>query len=121
MEIVLSLIAIFVLIVVVALTRGMQLRALVQNGVPMRATVDKKWHHSSGGRRIFRLRYSYQVESGKHLSRSVMVSEAEFQNYETGDAIDIVVLKNRPGNSALASMVALSKQALDKKTEAKKN
>lgn len=120
MEIILSLVAITVLIVVVALTRGLQLKNLVQNGVPLHATVEKKWKHNSGGRQIFRLRYQYKVESGKQFSRSVMVTEKEFQTYEPGDSIDIVVLPDKPGNSALASMVALSKQALDKKTETQK-
>ena len=113
-DILIVVVVIAVIIVAIAIGRGLQLKALARFGVPMQAVVEKKWCHDSKGRRTYRLRYQFSMGNGHTYQRSVIVTEKDYQRYQPGDSIDIVVLKEKPRNSALASMVALTQQALEK-------
>lgn len=104
--------------VIVALRRGWQMKKLVSDGTPVRATVTKKWMH---GQHKYRLRYEYQIATdsspqSKH-THSPLVSRDEYDRYNTGDGIDIVVLANNPKISATAMLVAQARKALSKKSQ----
>jgi hypothetical protein len=105
---------IVIAMIVFTVMRGLQFKLLVNEGVPIQATVVKKWKH---GQNKCRLKYEYSTPSQGNFSHSPWVTEDEYNRYNSGDSIDVVVLPNKPKISAMASMVNLAKQALEKKTK----
>ena len=91
--------------------RGLQLRDLVNDGVPLTAKVEKIWTFK--GRQKARLRFSYQVDN-ENYTRAVAISMAEYEQLQQGDSVAIVYLPSKPSVSALDSMVSLAKQGLNK-------
>lgn len=105
---------IVIVMIVFGVRRGLQFKSLANEGVPLRATVIKKWKH---GHNKCRLRYEYDIPAQGKFSHSPWVTQDEYERYNPGDSIDIVYLPSNPKVSAMAAMVTLAKEALDKKTK----
>ena len=105
---------IVIAMIVFGVRRGLQFKSLANDGTPAQATVTKKWKH---GQNKCRLRYEYNTPSQGKFSHSPWVTQDEYDRYNPGDSIDIVYLPNNPKVSAMATMVTLAKEALDKKSK----
>lgn len=95
--------------------RGMQLRKLVESGVPGTGTVERIWsYHGAASVRNFRLRYAFQAPNGQRYSRAISITSGEKSRYAEGQTVDIIYLPNNPGVNALTTLVDQARTALDK-------
>ncbi len=103
------------LMVLLALWRGLELRQLVESGVPGKAKIIRKVKfRGKKGIPTYRMRYEFQARDGKLYSRAISLTSTEAAAYSVGDQIDIVYVPDKPRISASEAMVALGRQALKK-------
>jgi len=111
-------VAIVVGLVVMVVRRGFQMKQLVQDGVAVTGVVTDKIEHptASGSRRSSRrIAYEYRDAAGQ-AHRHISLVTSDFWNaHAEGGPIDIVYSRSRPGISAPAHLVELSRQALGRK------
>ena len=97
---------------VVVVRRGLQMRRLVENGVPTRARVEKKTRfRGSSNVSSIRLKYSFAAGDATRYERTITMSQAESAAYEEGAEIEIVYLPERPQVSAAKAMVELARRS----------
>lgn len=103
------------LMVVFAVWRGLELRQLVESGIPAKATIiSKNKFRGKSGIPTYRLRYEFQARDGRRYSKVISMTSTEAANVVIGDTIDIIYVPNKPKISASETMVALGRQALKK-------
>jgi hypothetical protein len=101
----------------VTVRRGLQMRSLAASGVAVKGKVVKKWRNTkSTDTSSQRLRYQFEIGDGQTYAHAIVISIEEDQKYQIGDEVDIIYLPSNPKISALASMVALAQEALNKKS-----
>jgi hypothetical protein len=105
---------IVLLMIVVFVRRGLQMKELAHNGVVGQAKViQKQRRHSNKSRQSTAyLKYQFDAPNGLSHTNRIAVTDEIFSRYEEGDSIDIVYLENKPGVSGARYMVNLSRQAL---------
>lgn len=106
--------AILAAIIAVIVRRGLQMKALAQNGVPGQAEIVLKHRRrtSAGHQTAGYLKYQFDAPLGQTLTNRIAVSEEIFARYEVGDPIEIVYLPDKPGINGAKYMVNLSRKAL---------
>ncbi|MDN3638755.1 hypothetical protein QWY82_08045 [Simiduia curdlanivorans] len=106
---------ILIAMVVLVIRRGLQMRRLVDHGVPATAIANKVIGHTgaTGMRRSF-LRYSFEDSAGKPYQNKVMISPAERDAIYEGASVAIIYLPDNPKISALAQSVESARNALEK-------
>lgn len=94
--------------------RGLQMKALAQNGVPGQATVVQKHRRRSsmGHQAAGYLKYQFDTPQGHTLSNRFAVSEEIFSKYQVGDPIEVIFLQDKPTVNGARYMVNLSRKAL---------
>lgn len=104
------------LMVVFAIRRGLELRQLVESGIPAKATIiSKNKFRGKSGIPTFRLRYQFHAQGGQLFSKAISMTSTEAANVAIGDTINIVYVPSNPKISATEAMVALGRQALKEK------
>ena len=104
------------LMLLFAVWRGLELRQLVESGVAAKASItSKNKFRGKSGIPTFRVRYEFTAQDGKRYSRAISLTGSEGREISVGDEIDIVYLPIKPKISASQDMVALGRQALQKK------
>lgn len=102
----------------IAVWRGRQFGALACHGVTVPGTVVKKFRSGSAdgelsrGRRIA---FTYRGPDGQEYRRAASVTLGKWHELEEGMPIEVVCLPDRPGVSAPAWLIALAREALEKK------
>ena len=104
-------------IVVVVVRRGLQMKKLVEHGVPVtgKVTDRKSRSTSTGGSATHHLRYEFTAPDGRTYAHRITVTGDEYQSFRDGDEIDLVYLPDNPKVSAQASMVELLRRETEKK------
>lgn len=111
-----GMVVILVAAVFMAIQRGLQLRRLVQNGVPGTGTVDRiRSFTGSTGVSRYQLRYTFRAGDGREYRRVIMISREERERLKEGDTVAVIYLADNPKISALAELVELARRALEKK------
>lgn len=106
---------IFIAMVVLVVRRGLQMRKLVDDGVPTTAIAKKVIAHTGAtGMRRSSLHYSFQDSQGKAYQHTVMISPSERDAIQEGGSVDIIYLPDNPKVSALAQSVESARKALEK-------
>jgi hypothetical protein len=109
------MVVILVAAVFIAIQRGLQLRRLVQNGVPGTATIERMWSTVvATGMSRYSLRYTFRAGDGREYSRSIMISSGERERLKVGDTVAVIYLADNPKISALAELVEQARRALEK-------
>ena len=117
-----DMIVMFVLIVVgvlvVVARRGLQMKKLVERGIPVVGRVVSRGSRASsgaGGRATHHLRYEFTAADGRTYGHRITVTGAEHESVREGDEIELVYLPDNPKVSAQASMVAMLSRGMKEK------
>jgi hypothetical protein len=106
--------AILLAIVAVIVRRGLQMKALANNGVKGIAEVIHKSRRrtTAGHQTAGYIKYQFDAPLGQQLSNRIAVSEQIYSEYDIGDDMEIVYLPDRPSVNAALYMVNLSRKGL---------
>jgi hypothetical protein len=106
--------------VAVAISRGRQLRALAERGVPVTGTIVRRLQtgREGGISRTKRITFSYRGPDGREYQRSASVPRGQWHQHEQGASIALVCLPDDPGVSAEARLVDAARDAMTRKGRA---
>jgi len=113
----LIVIAIIALVIWLVVTRGLQLKQLVEDGVDIDGKVVRQFKlNPKGGSQSTNhyLRYSYRDSAGREHEYKSNVSRDYWVAHPEGSAIAITYSKSRPGISAPRYLVEQAREALAK-------
>lgn len=102
----------------VVIRRGVQMKRLVEDGVPATGRVVAKLAHTRPGRRVsavLRIKYAYEDGQGLTHEHVSHVTQSTFNQHVEGGPIAIVYSRSKPSISAPAELVEQSRAALDKR------
>jgi hypothetical protein len=98
----------------VVVNRGRQIGELARRGVPVTATVTRRFATGKGGPGSSnkRIGFTYRGPDGREYERFASVTGARFHALADGDPLPIYVLPDDPGTSAPALIVDPAREAL---------
>jgi hypothetical protein len=118
--IILVLIAIAALAVWLVITRGLQLKQLVEDGIDTEGKVIRQFKRNPKKASLstdFYLRYAYRDRNGIEHEYKSNVNRDFWAAHPEGSAIAITYSKSRPGVSAPRFLVDAAREAMAKKTD----